>query len=764
MNIMSAIAPVVANPRTIWAVVAALTVWAVWSGVPLWLGVARLRAALGDARRLFIGSDDAIRFVERFEAVSEELGKNEILGSRWREFRETLLSPAGPGRPVRSTSRPNAWFDMGLLRQRGVGIDPRYHAAMPNLLVGAGLLFTFLGLAVALNSAGGIVAEGVTQTERNAALHQLLEAASFKFVTSVAGLFLSIAYALLRKNRLKLVELDLDAFRAAVEARIPLVTSAALQQDANQLLQAQSVQLETFSNELAVNIGGAFDAAFDKRLGEHIAPLTEAMQRLATGLTSRSDDGMQRMLDAFLQRLQGGTGDRMEQVAESLAGLGTRLEALQSGLGDATTRMADSADAMARRMGEGAEAALSRITDQMGGLTENLRSLAEQTRNAGADAGRELALRLEAAAAGFEGAARTVADTLSEAARGLERRMGDEAVNSSARLTGQIEAMVGELRNLAENSRAAGATALEALAERIGAAAAGFEGTAARVAEALGLAATQTGGALGRGAEEAVGRIASATEGMRTELQALMVELRGTLGQASDALREGGQAGGASLQGSLDKAGTALAGTLAGAADGLRQAGETAGAAIQRGGDTAASRIAEAGSVVGARADALGRQAAGLGERLEALAVRITDLDGVTRDSARPLAIAAADMKLAADATQGVIRPLAEVAQHAKLMLEQVSGTAQKIEAAQVTAARLAESLDTATRRFEGVDKNMAAVMSQLHDGLAQFAREVGKFVAETDSNLAKAAVQLGNMVKSLENALDNKPPPGKGR
>ena len=54
--------------------------------------------------------------------------------------------------------------------------------------------------------------------------------------------------------------------------------------------------------------------------------------------------------------------------------------------------------------------------------------------------------------------------------------------------------------------------------------------------------------------------------------------------------------------------------------------------------------------------------------------------------------------------------------------------------------------------------------MSQLHDGLAQFAREVGKFVAETDSNLAKAAVQLGNMVKSLENALDNKPPLGKGR
>jgi hypothetical protein len=79
---------------------------------------------------------------------------------------------------------------------RSLDVDLRYHAALPNLLVGAGLLFTFLGLAAALSIAGGVVSG--TSNERNEALRMLLEAASFKFLTSLTGLALSLAYALSR--------------------------------------------------------------------------------------------------------------------------------------------------------------------------------------------------------------------------------------------------------------------------------------------------------------------------------------------------------------------------------------------------------------------------------------------------------------------------------------------------------------------------------------------------------------------------------------
>ena len=162
---------------------------------------------------------------------------------------------------------------------------------------------------------------------------------------------------------MKRIERAIDGFLTVLETRVPLLTPAALQQEANELLKRQSIQLETFSTDLAVNLGSVFDNAFNERLGEHIAPLTNAMQRLADGIGSRNEDALKAMLDTFVQRLQGGTGDRMQEVTESLAGLSSRLEGLQSGLGDAAVRMAQSADAMANRMGEGAEAALSRITE-----------------------------------------------------------------------------------------------------------------------------------------------------------------------------------------------------------------------------------------------------------------------------------------------------------------------------------------------------------------------------------------------------------------
>jgi hypothetical protein len=59
-----------------------------------------------------------------------------------------------------------------------------------------------------------------------------------------------------------------------------------------------------------------------------------------------NEDALKAMLDAFVQKLQGGTGDRMQDVAESLAGLSARLEGLQSGLGDAAVRISNSASGM----------------------------------------------------------------------------------------------------------------------------------------------------------------------------------------------------------------------------------------------------------------------------------------------------------------------------------------------------------------------------------------------------------------------------------
>ena len=758
MNPMASIAPIIAHPIMIGVVAGGLMLWAVWSGVRLHTQATRLIRALREASGQVAEAANASAFTSQYEAISDRLAKSPVLGATWRAWRETLVLPVRPNRPVRATERPEAWFDVGLMNSPAIGSDLRYHAALPNLLVGAGLLFTFLGLAVALSSASAIVTGD--QATRSKALETLLDAASFKFITSVVGLFLSIGYALFRKRKLRSVEADLAAWCGTLEERIPTATALSLQQEANELLQAQATQMETFTNELAVSIGTALDTAFDKRLGEHIGPLAEALEKLASGLDTRSENGVERMLDAFLERLQGGTGDKMSAVAETLAGLATSLTGMKDGLRDAGQRMADAADGMTRRMGEGAEAALTTFTGQMSGVAETLREIATQTRTAGASAGQELAARIEAAARGFEQSARTVAETLGSAAQGLERKMGEEASASTRRLQEQLELMVSELKTLAEDNRRTGGAALDALAERIGAAASSFEATATRIGEVLQRSASETGGTLGKGAEDAVQRIASATEGMRTELVAMLTQLRGTMGEAGDAIRDGTQAGATVLRESLGAAGFTLAGSITAAADDLRQAGQTAGGALREGGEAAGGRMDEAGRIIGSRADVLARSALEIGERLKGLTAGIGELEAATSGAARPLAAAAADLRTSAELTRSAAQPLAETAQQARLLIEQVAGVMQRVEAVHANATKLTASIEEAARRFEGVDRNLAGVLTQMQTGLGGFTRQIATFVKETDNNLAKAATQLGAAIKGLEEALDTGPRP----
>jgi hypothetical protein len=459
------LAQALASPAAIFAVVGLLVVWAGWSAARLHGRTQTLITTLSAACAIV----DEPEFLPNLAAAAEQLAALPSLAGRWSAYYDTLivLGDKTASRPVRSTLQSNHVFDLGLLR--AVGLKPRYQAAMPGMLVGAGLLFTFLGLAVALSAAGGVVAGGDPVQSRQG-LHQLLDAASFKFITSLAGLLLSITYTGLRNHRIRLVEQALDGFTAALDRQMPLATPAFLQHEANEALRAQSTTFKTFSTELAASIGEKFDRAFDQRLDKHIGPWSEAMQTLADRMSTQNQDAMQQMLKTFIDRLSGGTRDHLAGVSESLAALGTLLEGLQNGLGQASARMAQSAEAMTAGMGEGAEAALTRITVRMGGLMETLRSVTTQTREAGADAAQSLAARIEGAAAGFEAAASRMTETFAQAATGtseaLARGAGEAAEELAAAASGIREMLESTSQALARQASALTATA-EAVTGRI---------------------------------------------------------------------------------------------------------------------------------------------------------------------------------------------------------------------------------------------------------------------------------------------------------
>lgn len=681
MELLGWMAPVISNEITIYAVCGALLAWALVSAAFLVVGTWRFKAAVQRFYRSLGRYADAPAFANGFERASAELERQRFLGEPWRQFRQTLLLPRRPGEPIRATQRPAEWFNVGLLRGPGLGVDLRYHAAMPNLLVGAGLLFTFLGLAVALAGAKDIVT-GETLA-RNEALRTLLATASFKFITSLVGMLLSILYALFRKSRLHRVERTLDGLQASIEKLMPVVSPLALQQEQLALLERQTNQLETFSNDLAVSIGSQIDQTFNERLAEHIGPLTEAIQQLSAGMGTRNEDALREMMAAFLAQLEGEAGGRMDEVARTLMGLVGGLERLQTGLDAASERMARAADEMAARMGGQAEA-------------------------------------------------------------------------TAERLNTQLAAMVAELRALASTSRDAGNLAIEELAGRIAAAAGSFESAAERIAEGLKRAATDTGAMFDKGAEAMVERMVAATEGIREEMRRVLDELRRSVATVSEDLSKGGDAAAISIKMSVDAASQALATALGNAAGQLASAGDEAGSALQRGGEGAAGMLERAGGAFGNRADALALSSGQLADAAGGLVQRVKELEQAMGKAAAPLQTSAAELATASRSTHELMAHLAQATRGIAGAVDQISGTAQRLESAAGSASKLATSLDSATQRFEGIDRDLAQTLQGLQSGLKGFAQETATFVRDIDKGLAGAVQRLAALVKELGEMIED--------
>jgi hypothetical protein len=124
-------------------------------------------------------------FLEALPQIERRMMSSGYLRHSWEKFRETLIEPTGDeqaDRIVRNTERPQNYFNTS-----EAGLRFPLYRAMPNLLVGIGLLLTFVGLVTALYFTTEALNSAHDLDASQDALKNLLHAASFKFYTSVAG-------------------------------------------------------------------------------------------------------------------------------------------------------------------------------------------------------------------------------------------------------------------------------------------------------------------------------------------------------------------------------------------------------------------------------------------------------------------------------------------------------------------------------------------------------------------------------------------------
>lgn len=284
-------------------------------------------------RPVLQGLEEALRVIEeapspnalhdRFSTINQRLASNPVIGEAWRAFVGTLVPVPGQEGVLGATRRPREDLNESILT--GAGINLRFYTAVPNYLVGLGLLFTFAGLVAALYFASAGVAAASIQ-EAQAALRHLLGAATFKFVTSIAGLGASIVYSSREKTHLYRFAHRLDALCTALEQRLVLVTPEYLGTVQLAEMRNQSMLLRRLGRHLHVTIPDTVEERLASELLDAIAPMREGFARAA--------ERIGRMDDALAARLLDGPGGGSTAPSAPWHGAGRGAGALdQAGVG-----------------------------------------------------------------------------------------------------------------------------------------------------------------------------------------------------------------------------------------------------------------------------------------------------------------------------------------------------------------------------------------------------------------------------------------------
>ena len=180
-----------------------------------------LQVRLREAAKKLSSIEGEQGFVEHFEQYDKYA---EVKFDRaWNEFVEMLVLPSpGSGNPIYNTSEVSKYLNETTIIFPKV--DFRFYHSVPNLLMGLGILGTFVGLAVGVGAADTGLSSGVP-SEITSSLEQLLSGAGLAFWSSIVGILLSLVFTWFERNRSRRLHLGLYKWVDELEKRLRLVTA-----------------------------------------------------------------------------------------------------------------------------------------------------------------------------------------------------------------------------------------------------------------------------------------------------------------------------------------------------------------------------------------------------------------------------------------------------------------------------------------------------------------------------------------------------------
>jgi biopolymer transport protein ExbB/TolQ len=226
----------------------------------------------------------------------------------WTEFSESLITVQGPSqqeKAMANTIDSEHFFD---LRRLFKGLT--WHAAVPGILTGFGILGTFLGIILGLDE---VDIEHIDKSIGN-----FVDGMDLAFITSAVGLGLAVFYNIAEKIILGKVENAIDNFNEQINRIYPRSTPDKFLAQILNLTEQQNSQLKHLATDIGDNIASSF-----AKIGLDNADISDTIKAgVSLGLEKLGDE-----LKAFCEFQQTFT-KQAEEINESTKNLALGLTQL----------------------------------------------------------------------------------------------------------------------------------------------------------------------------------------------------------------------------------------------------------------------------------------------------------------------------------------------------------------------------------------------------------------------------------------------------
>ena len=305
------------------------------------------------------------------------------LAEAWQEFEDSLIEhPREDSEVVYKTDDSSLFFGEDRLLDQQLNL--RFWNSVPALLVGLGILGTFVGLVWGLRPFAGI---DFTEIEEiGDAIKTLLSGVSTAFVTSVWGMSVSLVFNLFEKRRMGRISQAITNLQRALDKLFTLTTQEAILFRQEDELAQQTAALKSFSTDLANEIKSAMTQgreeiiqelhnapeAFSSAMAEQLSPsldsLNKAVEELQRQKEESSTDAIQRLVKEFHESLSGSTTEQLEELAETVRSASAGLAALPEQLKDMITSVQEQIDQSRQLLSATSEEQTGQLQGLMDGM------------------------------------------------------------------------------------------------------------------------------------------------------------------------------------------------------------------------------------------------------------------------------------------------------------------------------------------------------------------------------------------------------------